>query len=397
MTDIEQLLAGTPVLDTIARAIHQRLHIHSSAGEAVCWEQLNNDIQNSYRVAAATAIAALARAGRSDEETGWAHLADGVNCAHWTGNQHPPRYIPPETVRPLRQVTITIPLPPRTVDAVVVLPHGQQTAQPVMNPYRIRLAPEIPVTVNFDPTRPAGTARPYLAADGSVRAHLTLTDPAMTAVVKAAGLGRASYAAAAVTVPDSAVPDSAVPDSAVPDYLADAYRLHEIGITDRHADVNQPPIIPPTPPAAGAAAAAVDTSRVEPTQPVPAAAARHPEDYCHRCGGPNVTWSAPSPLWNQIMRGGSINGDWEFDEIICPTCFCVLGEERGVATFFRVGSDEALVPLETVTPTGRIWSDEVGLWLDPNNLGQALERLDKAEQRIRDRRRDLLAARETTP
>jgi len=64
------------------------------------------------------------------------------------------------------------------------------------------------------------------------------------------------------------------------------------------------------------------------------------------------------------MRDGSIDGPQEFDEIICPTCFFVLADERDVATNFRVIAD-ALVPLQTVTPSGRIWNDETHLWEDP--------------------------------
>jgi hypothetical protein len=87
----------------------------------------------------------------------------------------------------------------------------------------------------------------------------------------------------------------------------------------------------------------------------------HPEEYCHRCNGPNVSWSAPSPLWNAVMRGGSINGPQEFDEIICPTCFFVLADDRGVATGFRVDA-QALVPFQTVTPSGRRWNSNTLLW-----------------------------------
>lgn len=87
----------------------------------------------------------------------------------------------------------------------------------------------------------------------------------------------------------------------------------------------------------------------------------HPEDYCNRCGGPNVSWVAPSPLWNAVMRGGCINGPLEFNEIICPTCFFILADERGVASEFRVDA-QALVPLQTVTPSRRVWNENTQLW-----------------------------------
>ena len=62
------------------------------------------------------------------------------------------------------------------------------------------------------------------------------------------------------------------------------------------------------------------------------------------------------------MRGGSIDGPWEYDETICPTCFCTLADERGVAMRFRVDAAECLVELETVTPSGRVWNAETDLW-----------------------------------
>lgn len=88
----------------------------------------------------------------------------------------------------------------------------------------------------------------------------------------------------------------------------------------------------------------------------------HPETTCRRCGGPNVSWSAPSPLWNAVMRGGSINGPWEYDELVCPTCFAVLAEERGVACAWTLNASTVHVELETVTPSGREWNADMGLW-----------------------------------
>lgn len=117
---------------------------------------------------------------------------------------------------------------------------------------------------------------------------------------------------------------------------------------------------------------------------------RHSEDYCHRCGGPNISWSAPSPLWNQVMRGGSINGPWQWDEIICPLCFAELA--AGIADLWEFRARRVHVELETVTPSGRVWSDEVGLWIDPNDLQESLRRLNDAQARIRERREALLAA-----
>lgn len=91
----------------------------------------------------------------------------------------------------------------------------------------------------------------------------------------------------------------------------------------------------------------------------------HPENHCNRCGGKNVPWSAPSPLWNQVMRGGDINGEWQHDEIICPTCFADLAEQAGVAELWRFYAERVKVPLQTVTPTGRVWDADAWLWRDP--------------------------------
>lgn len=91
----------------------------------------------------------------------------------------------------------------------------------------------------------------------------------------------------------------------------------------------------------------------------------HPESYCHRCGGPNVAWYAPSPLWNEVMRGGDIDGPWQWNEIICPTCFVVLARDAGIATRFRVDATDVRVPLTLVTPSGRVWDSVIELWVDP--------------------------------
>lgn len=89
---------------------------------------------------------------------------------------------------------------------------------------------------------------------------------------------------------------------------------------------------------------------------------RHPESYCHRCGGPNVVWVAPSPLWNEVMRGGTIDGPEQCEGIVCPTCFAALAEDQGVAQYWRLTAERVHVKPETVTPSGRVWDDEAWLW-----------------------------------
>jgi hypothetical protein len=97
----------------------------------------------------------------------------------------------------------------------------------------------------------------------------------------------------------------------------------------------------------------------------------HPEDRCNRCGGQNIAWSAPSPLWNQVMRGGDINGTEIHDGIICPTCFAVLAQEAGIADLWRFDAGRVHVPLQTVTPSGRIWDAEAWLWREPTGDADA--------------------------
>jgi hypothetical protein len=87
-------------------------------------------------------------------------------------------------------------------------------------------------------------------------------------------------------------------------------------------------------------------------------------EKCGRCEREYRMWFAPSPLWNAVMRGGCINGPWEFGEMICANCFMDLAEERGIASNFRVIADDVKVPLQTVTPSGRVWDDKRNLWLE---------------------------------
>lgn len=91
----------------------------------------------------------------------------------------------------------------------------------------------------------------------------------------------------------------------------------------------------------------------------------HPESYCHRCSGPNIGWVAPSPLWNAVMRGGSINGREQWGGIVCPICFVALAEEQGIATEWRLTANRVRAKLETVTPSGRTWDPGTWRWADP--------------------------------
>jgi hypothetical protein len=90
------------------------------------------------------------------------------------------------------------------------------------------------------------------------------------------------------------------------------------------------------------------------------------EQHCQRCDGPNISWSAPSPLWNQVMRDGSITGPWQYGEIICPLCFAELASEQGITgPHWRFFADEVEVGLELETPSGRVWNPGTWLWDTP--------------------------------
>ena len=92
-------------------------------------------------------------------------------------------------------------------------------------------------------------------------------------------------------------------------------------------------------------------------------------ETCQRCGHDNPSWSAPSPLWNTVMRGGCINGAALFGDMVCASCFMALAIEVGVASGFRVTADVINVPLQTVTPSGRVWDAAANLWVNPGQEG----------------------------
>lgn len=89
------------------------------------------------------------------------------------------------------------------------------------------------------------------------------------------------------------------------------------------------------------------------------------ESFCHRCGGPNVIWSAPSPLWNFVMRDDDIDGEWKWNEIICPMCFVGLAEQKGVKGNWNFAPNTMTEGLIEVTPTGRVWNSKTWMWEEP--------------------------------
>lgn len=102
--------------------------------------------------------------------------------------------------------------------------------------------------------------------------------------------------------------------------------------------------------------------RCQPAPPPPGA------EECRRCGRANPPWAAASPLWNFVMRGGSINGVEEGGGIICAGCFIELAAAKGIAGF-RLSATEH-PPLETTTPSGRVWDEDRFMWVVPPGAAQ---------------------------
>lgn len=86
------------------------------------------------------------------------------------------------------------------------------------------------------------------------------------------------------------------------------------------------------------------------------------DERCCRCDGENVVWSAPSPLWNLVMRGNDIDGDPKWGDLVCIRCFIVLAEEAGVRGRWRVSVDPEPEGLVKVTPSGRVWDERTYRW-----------------------------------
>lgn len=87
-------------------------------------------------------------------------------------------------------------------------------------------------------------------------------------------------------------------------------------------------------------------------------------ERCHRCKGENVTWCAPSPLWNRVMRGNDINGEPIHGDLVCVRCFIVLATEAGITGQWRISVSPEPDGLIYETPSGRIWDADSWLWTD---------------------------------
>ncbi|MGB3928902.1 MAG: hypothetical protein WBL20_08060, partial [Sphingobium sp.] len=90
------------------------------------------------------------------------------------------------------------------------------------------------------------------------------------------------------------------------------------------------------------------------SQPAADALGTGDAEKCARCGHQNPPWRTPSPLWNAVMRGGCIDGEPIFNDMVCAACFMSLAEEAGIARNFRVVADDVSATLQTATPSGRV-------------------------------------------
>lgn len=84
------------------------------------------------------------------------------------------------------------------------------------------------------------------------------------------------------------------------------------------------------------------------------------EAKCRRCFTKFTHWSAPSPLWNLVMRGNHINNEEPYGGIICITCFIDIAGD--LASGWRVHAEKVNGELKLVTPSGRVWNGETWLW-----------------------------------
>lgn len=95
-------------------------------------------------------------------------------------------------------------------------------------------------------------------------------------------------------------------------------------------------------------------------------------ERCRRCGGPNVIWSAASPLWNYVMRGNDILGEAKFSDLVCMPCFVTLAVEAGLPMHgWRLTLTPEPEGLIYETPSGRVWDPERFLWVEPAQAATA--------------------------
>lgn len=104
----------------------------------------------------------------------------------------------------------------------------------------------------------------------------------------------------------------------------------------------------------------------------------HPEDFCKKCGRPNVVWFAPNEMWNKYVRDNEPG-------ILCPVCFIQLVEREGVSATWSVAPQDYYLrswqPIESAPKDGRTlllgyfnplnkWRTVRGQWFTDEEIGE---------------------------
>jgi hypothetical protein len=61
----------------------------------------------------------------------------------------------------------------------------------------------------------------------------------------------------------------------------------------------------------------------------------HPENYCQRCGRPNICWFAPNVVWNAVNPT---------EGILCPVCFVQTAESQGIQGSWKLHPEDLDLP-----------------------------------------------------
>lgn len=115
----------------------------------------------------------------------------------------------------------------------------------------------------------------------------------------------------------------------------------------------------------------------------------HPENYCHLCGGKNISWYADNELWNEVTKSETILGG-----ICCPLCFVKMAEKKSIKPpTWRLSREgdaprEIELQLRVVNREERIGELEDGalqVVADSNKLQlEAAQRIKEFETEIRE-------------
>jgi hypothetical protein len=82
----------------------------------------------------------------------------------------------------------------------------------------------------------------------------------------------------------------------------------------------------------------------------------HPEDYCHRCGMPNISWHIDGDVWSAVMRPDGHEAPWKWNEIICPVCFVQLAGKFHVVLRVDPETRSGKTMLARASDYGAQWS-----------------------------------------